>query len=192
MNKSSKYRILIYIMFPLYFCRASDWIIHKLNGNNFLMSENKHWFPPFHQIVIYPCADHRVPHTCSSFININYTVAFSSQFSTSKQINCNPEENQGEGGVYSRKRFLSREQKDKNRTCAQQKTESKSSDSVGKSKGNCCDPPNISIWICVRASPHKPCAPFSVLVKLFQNLQDYAAPSSCNFLCSFAQTKMCG
>jgi len=52
-NKSIKYRILIYILFPLYFWRASDWIIPKSNCNSFLMSEIKDWFPPLHQTIFY-------------------------------------------------------------------------------------------------------------------------------------------
>lgn len=53
MNKSSKCRIPIYIMLPLCFCRASDYIIQNSNCNNFLMSENKGCFPPFTQTVCY-------------------------------------------------------------------------------------------------------------------------------------------
>lgn len=36
MPKFIKYRILIYIIFPLYFPRGSDGLIHKSDWNSFL------------------------------------------------------------------------------------------------------------------------------------------------------------
>lgn len=99
MTKLIMYRILIYIIFHLYFPMASDQLIYS-DWNSFLRSKIKLRF----FIKLLSLWRPLSPSQSSSFKTTNYSAAVLSLFSTSKQKKSKSEEKQWEEGVYSTKK----------------------------------------------------------------------------------------